>query len=263
MNTKRARSERLADIVWGAASIGTFLLLWYFVTRGTRLGTLIPGPHIIIISLFKGIFGQVGRHSIVMHAVYSLIRVMAGFALGSALGIVVGLIMGWSRVAEAIIAPLYRIIRPIPPIAWIPISIIWFGLGESAKIFLIFLSSFANVTLNAWAGSRNVERELIGAAKMLGANQRQVFFTIVLPSSVPQIFAGLQVAMSSSWSTVLAAEMVRSSEGLGWMIVAGMENSDIVQILTGIVAIGVVGFLLANIMRKLEAVLCRWNKSDG
>jgi ABC-type nitrate/sulfonate/bicarbonate transport system permease component len=185
---------------------------------------------------------------------------MAGFIAGSVLGVTIGLVMGWSRTAEAVFAPLYRIIRPIPPIAWIPISIIWFGLGESAKIFLIFLASFANVTLNAWSGAANVDRQLLGAAKMLGANNRQLFFTIVLPSAVPQIFAGLQVAMSSSWSTVLAAEMVRSSEGLGWMIVAGMNNNDIIQILTGIVAIGVVGFLLANIMRKMEAVLCRWNR---
>ncbi len=159
--------------------------------------------------------------------------------------------------------PLFRIVRPIPPIAWIPISIIWFGLGESAKIFLIALGAFNNVTLNAWAGARDVDKQLVGAAEMLGANRRQIFFTIVLPASVPQIFAGLQVAMSSSWATVLVAEMVRSSEGLGWMIVTGMANNDMVQILSGIVAIGVVGFVLANIMRKMETVLCRWNRSNG
>lgn len=97
---------------------------------------------------------------------------------------------------------------------------------------------------------------------MLGAKQSQLFFTIVLPSSVPQIFAGLQVAMSSAWATVMAAEMVRSSEGLGWMIVTGMNNNNIDQILTGIVAIGIIGFILAVLMRKAEEVLCRWNRSS-
>ena len=261
MKPKRAISDNLSVVIWGSASIGAFLAVWYAATHATRLGALIPGPDVVILSLFKGIFGKVGRHSILVHVAYSLARVMGGFLLGGGLGIALGLIMGWSRVAEAVFAPLYRIVRPIPPIAWIPISIIWLGLGESGKIFLIFLASFANVTLNTWAGARDVDRQLVGAAKMLGANQRQIFFTIVMPSAVPQIFAGLQVGMSSSWSTVLAAEMVKSSEGLGWMIVTGMENNDIVQILTGIVAIGVVGFLLANIMRKLEAVLCRWNRS--
>ena len=177
------------------------------------------------------------------------------------IGVILGLGMGWSKTIEAIFSPLFRIIRPIPPIAWIPISIIWLGLGEDAKIFLIFLASFSNVTLNAWSGAKSVDPALIGAAEMLGANRVQIFFTIVLPASVPPIFAGLQVALSSSWGTVLAAEMVRSSEGLGGMIVSGMNNNDMVQILVGIVTIGIVGFFLAVIMRKVENVLCRWNKS--
>ena len=261
MKPKSLLSDNLAAVLTGAASIGSFLLLWHLSVKWTSLAALIPGPYDVLAALFRGIVGKVGRHSILMHALYSLGRVMAGFFLGSLLGVVLGLVMGWSRMAEAVFQPLYRIIRPIPPIAWIPISIIWFGLGESAKVFLIFLSSFSNVTLNAWSGARDVDRQLVGAAKMLGANQRQIFFTIVMPSAVPQIFAGLQVAMSMCWATVLAAEMVRSSEGLGWMIVTGMTNNDIVQILSGIVAIGVVGFILANIMRKLEAVLCRWNRA--
>ncbi len=261
--TRKQKRLDPAVIIPGAASILTFLLVWMLVTKTTRLGALIPSPDVVIISLLKGLVGKVGRHSILMHAAYSLARVMTGFLIGSALGVAVGLGMGWSRAFEAIVQPLFRIIRPIPPIAWIPISIIWFGLGESAKIFLIFLAAFGNVTLNAWSGARDVDKTLIGAARMLGASPRQIFTTIVLPSSIPQIFAGLQVAMSSAWGTVLAAEMVRSSEGLGWMIVTGMANNDMVQILSGIIAIGVVGFILANIMRKLEAVLCRWNRSDG
>lgn len=261
MKRKSLLSENMAAALTGVASVGTFLILWHLAIVGTELGKLIPGPVDVLAALFRGIIGKVGRHSVLMHAAYSLGRVMAGFLIGSALGVILGLTMGWSRMAEAIFQPLYRIVRPIPPIAWIPISIIWFGLGESAKIFLILLSSFANVTLNAWSGARDVDPQLVGAARMLGASQRQVFFTIVMPSAVPQIFAGLQVAMSMCWATVLAAEMVRSSEGLGWMIVTGMTNNDIIQILSGIVAIGVVGFVLANIMRKLEAALCRWNKS--
>ena len=195
------------------------------------------------------------------HVGYSLMRVMIGFVIGSVAGVALGLLMGWYRIAEAIFNPLFRIIRPIPPIAWIPISIIWFGLGENAKIFLIFLASFANTTLNSMAGAKNVDPEVVNAARMLGASEGTVFMTVVLPASVPSIFAGLQVAISSCWATVLAAEMVRSSEGLGWMIVAGMNANDMIQILTGIVMIGVVGYLLAIIMRKTEEVLCRWNRS--
>lgn len=261
MTKKSVFSEKSVSAICACISIGMFLLLWYWGTASTELGTLVPGPIEVIKAIGEGMVGKVGRHSIFLHAGYSLMRVMIGFAIGSIVGIICGLLMGWYKIAEAIINPLFRIIRPIPPIAWIPISIIWFGLGENAKIFLIFLASFANTTLNSLAGAKSVDPEIVNAAKMLGASERQIFTSIVLPASVPSIFAGLQVAISSSWATVLAAEMVRSSEGLGWMIVAGMNNNDMIQILSGIVMIGVVGFILAIIMRKAEDVLCRWNKS--
>ena len=199
----------------------------------------------------------------IMHVVYSLLRVMAGYFIGAAVGVVLGLSMGWSRLVEAVFSPVFRIIRPIPPIAWIPISIVWIGLGEGAKVFLIFLASFCYVTLNAWSGAKNVNPEYIDAARMLGAGKRKILFTVVLPATIPPIFAGLQVALSSCWATVLAAEMVRSSEGLGWIIIAGMNNNDMIQIMTGILAIGIVGMLLSTIFRKVEARLCRWNRSEG
>lgn len=254
-------SERISSALAAGLSIGLFLLLWQWGTQATELGRMIPGPVSVISAVAEGIVGKVGKHSIMAHVGYSLMRVMIGFAIGSVAGVALGLLMGWYRVAEAIFNPLFRIIRPIPPIAWIPISIIWFGLGENAKIFLIFLASFANTTLNSMAGAKNVDPEVVNAARMLGAGEGTVFMTVVLPASVPSIFAGLQVAISSCWATVLAAEMVRSSEGLGWMIVAGMNANDMIQILSGIVMIGLVGFLLAIIMRKMEEVLCRWNKS--
>ena len=222
---------------------------------------MIPGPVEVLKAVGAGIVGKVGKHGILAHAGYSLMRVMIGFTIGSIAGVALGLLMGWYPMADAIFNPLFRIIRPIPPIAWIPISIIWFGLGENAKIFLIFLASFSNTTLNSLSGAKSIDPEVVNAARMLGAKESQIFMTIVLPASVPAIFAGLQVAISSSWATVLAAEMVRSSEGLGWMIVAGMNNNDMIQILSGIVMIGVVGYILAIIMRKAEEILCRWNKS--
>lgn len=258
----KSKKDTLLSVVCAVISIGTFILIWQMATNGTTLGQFISGPWVVLKSLIAGTIGKVGQHSIAVHAVYSLGRVLIGYILGSAVGILLGLLMGWYPVIRAIFWPIYSIIRPIPSIAWIPISIIWFGLGEDAKIFIVFISSFANLTLNAYSGAKNTDMELIGAARMLGAKQSQLFFTIVLPSSVPQIFAGLQVAMSSAWATVMAAEMVRSSEGLGWMIVTGMNNNNIDQILTGIVAIGIIGFILAVLMRKAEEVLCRWNRSS-
>ena len=126
------------DILCGTVSIAAFLLLWYCGTNGTELGQLMPGP----IPVFKSFFayllgGQVGRHTLIVHVGYSLLRVLIGYAIGAVIGVILGLGMGWSKTIEAIFSPLFRIIRPIPPIAWIPISIIWLGLGEDAKIFLL------------------------------------------------------------------------------------------------------------------------------
>ena len=252
-----------AELLCGIVSIGAFFCLWHFGVQG-ELGKLMPGPIPVIQLFFKILFGgTIGSDTLIVHTAYSLMRVMIGYFLGAIVGVVLGLSMGWSRLIEAIFSPIFRIIRPIPPIAWIPISIIWIGLGEDAKIFLIFIASFCFVTLNAWSGAKNVDEELIYAGQMLGADKRQLLFTVVLPATIPPIFAGLQVALSSCWATVLAAEMVRSPEGLGWIIIAGMNNNDMVQIMTGILAIGLVGLLLSTIFRKVEAKLCRWNKSEG
>ncbi len=247
----------------GAAllSIGAFLLLWHLGTNGTELGKMMPGPGKVLSSFFGTFSRPIGRYSILGHIGWSLSRVLIGYALAAAVGISLGTFMGWNKTAAAIFNPIYQMIRPIPPIAWIPLTILWFGLGESAKYFLIFLAAFNSITLNAYEGARSVDKTLIGASKMLGANDVQTLFTIVLPSSVPAIFAGLQVAVSVAWATVVAAEMVRSTEGAGWVIINGQEMNNTTQILVGIVAIGVVGFLLAVLMRKLEEKLCRWSKS--
>lgn len=248
----------------GAAifSIGAFLLLWHFGTDGTELGKMMPGPGAVISGIFRTFTNPIGKYSILGHIGWSLSRVLVGYALAVVAGITLGTFMGWSKTAAAIFNPIYQMIRPIPPIAWIPLAILWFGLGESGKYFLIFLAAFNNITLNAYDGARSVDQTLIGASKMLGANNVQSLFTVVLPSSVPAIFAGLQVAVSVSWATVVAAEMVRSTEGAGWIIINGQEMNNSTQILIGIVAIGVVGFLLAILMRKLEEKLCRWSKSS-
>jgi NitT/TauT family transport system permease protein/sulfonate transport system permease protein len=247
----------------GAAllSIGAFLLLWHLGTNGTELGKMMPGPERVITGVFDTFTHPIGKYSILGHIGWSLTRVLVGYAMAVVAGISIGILMGWSKTAAAIFNPIYQMIRPIPPIAWIPLAILWFGLAESSKYFLIFLASFNNITLNAYDGARSVDKTLTGASKMLGANNIQTLFSVVLPSSIPAIFAGIQVAIGVAWATVVAAEMVRSTEGAGWVIINGQEMNNTTQILVGIVAIGVVGFLLAILMRKLEERLCRWSKS--
>lgn len=260
MKTRFRGASRYEKSICAVLAIAAFLLIWELVVRFTSVGDIISGPITVLTKTFQSIVEPIGTHTIQGHILWSLSRVLVGFAIGSVLGVLLGVTMGWYKPVEAIFRPLFEMIRPIPPIAWIPLAILWFGLGETTKYFLIFLAVFCNVTMNAYSGAKSVDPVLIGAAKMLGANDRQIFLTIVLPACVPHIFAGLQIGLSSGWATVVAAEMVRSSEGVGWVIVKGQDLNNPLQILVGIVGIGVIGYILAIAMRAVEAKLCVWSE---
>ena len=245
----------------GTLAIACFLSVWFFATReGTTLGKLMPNPAEVASRLMEATYEKIGPMTIWGLLWNSMRRVLVGFCIASVSGILLGLAMGWNRTCEAIFRPIFELLRPIPPLAWISLAIVWFGLGEGGKYFIIFVSGFSNVTINVYTGAKAVDPELIGAAKMLGCSNRRIFTSIVLPSSVPYIFTGLQIAISSSWAAVVAAEMVRSTNGIGWLITAGQSIGDMGQVMVGIIVIGVVGFLLATIMRGVESKLCAWSR---
>lgn len=243
-------------------SIGTFLVLWAIGVHFSEIKVVMPGPWAVIVEFFDSFINPIGRHTMVVHILYSLMRVIPAYIVGSITGIGLGILMGWFRPINSILRPVYELIRPIPPIAWIPISIVWFGIGEGSKWFLIFLAAFVPVTLNSISGAKSVDPLLVKCGEMLGASKKYIFKSIVLPYSVPYIFSGLQVGLAGSWATVVAAEMIRSSEGVGWIIISSMDTNDVTQSLVGIMGIGIVGFLLAIIMRKVEDKLCAWTKRE-
>ena len=249
--------------VMTVVAFASLLIVWEAVARFTNAKMLLPPASEILWKFLESFTVPIGRHTMLVHIGVSLYRVGVAFFFATIAGIALGVSMGYSNTVEAIIKPIFEFIRPIPPLAWIPLSILWFGLGDTGKFFIIFLGCFCFITVNTYDGAKNVDPELIGAARMLGANERQVFFEIVLPSSVPYIFAGLQIAVTAGWSAVVGAEMIQSNEGVGWMIVRGMNTGNTVQIMVGIVAIGIVGFILANLTSALERRLCAWNEQKG
>lgn len=243
--------------------LAALLLVWDIAVRFTDLGNLFPSPISVAGGLFQSFYEPLGHYTILIHLQFSMIRVLTGFALGSGVGLLFGLLIGRSQMAEAIVRPLFEIIRPIPSVAWIPMAIIWFGIGDESRIFIIFMAAFANMVQNVYTGARRVDKELIGVAQMLGANGWKTYLYVVLPSCVPFIFAGLHVALATSWMAVLAAEMIAATEGVGFVITAGQEEANMVQVLVGIVVISLVGLLLASIMHKIETILCRWRKKGA
>lgn len=256
--SKILSNEKVQNIIWGTAGLLFVLIIWQLSVAFTTMGRVIPGPFEVFKSLFSYIFKPMGKYTLIGHTLVSLTRVLVGFTLSAVCGIILGIGMGCSEKINAIVRPIFHMVRPIPGVAWIPIAILWLGIGEEAKIFIIFMGGFAQVVLNTMDGARRVDPTLLGAARMLGANKRQEFFKIVLPYSVPYIFAGLQISLSTSWMAVLAAEMVSSYKGSGWIIITGMNNGDTVQILIGMISIGVVGLMIAFIMRIIERLLCSW-----
>ena len=259
---KMTVSEKAEKSVYAALAIATFFLAWAFITTFTAAGETTPGPIQVIKLLFTSFFEPIGRYTIYGHLYFSLRRVLVGYTVAAVAGIVVGIAMGTSRYAEAVIKPLFELIRPIPPIAWIPLVILWFGVGELPKYAIIFIGSFTNITLNAYTGAQRVDPTLIGCARMLGTSDRDIFLRVILPSSLPQIFAGMQVALSTAWMAVLAAEMVGAQEGCGWIILRGSDTTNIPLVLVGMVVIGAVGLVLATLMRETERRLCSWNRMD-
>jgi len=256
-------SEKTHVIISAGTAIVGFLIVWELVARFTSAKMFLPPATEIMVAFLKSFVDPIGKYTIPFHIGISLYRVFVAFSIATVAGIFLGVFMGYSKLFEAIFKPLFEFVRPIPPLAWIPMSILWFGIGDESKWFIIFLGSFAFITVNTYDGTKNVDLTLMGAARMLGANERQVFTKIVLPSAIPYIFAGLQIAVTAGWSAVVAAEMIRSDEGVGWLIVTGMNSGNTVQTMVGIVAIGAIGYILATLMAALERRLCRWNQQQG
>ncbi|MCI8846718.1 MAG: ABC transporter permease [Lachnospiraceae bacterium] len=253
------KRESLRKSVWTIISLVTLFLIWYLGSRNEELGRLMPDPVEVLKFIAAGFVVPIGKKLLWEHILWSLSRVLIGYVLACIVGILLGFAASWFKVGEAVIRPFYLLLRSIPSLAWIPLAILWFGIGEKSKYFIIFITAVMIIMTNVMDGVKAVSPELLGVARMLGTKEKQLFVHVVLPCAVPQIFNGLQVAVGSAWAAVLAAEMVRSSEGVGWIILAGQSSMNMVQIFAGIVVIGMIGLLLALLIRAAERRLCAWN----
>lgn len=198
------------------------------------------------------------NESLWAHAGISLYRTLVGFACGVAVGVPLGLLTGYSYYGGAIASPIMAFLRPIPPIAFIPMVVLYFGLGELGKVVLIFWTSFNYVHVNAHAGAANVPIAYLRAARSLGMSRTQVFSRVVFPAAIPQIFTGLKVAMALSWAVVVAAELTGAQSGLGYMIADSAMTFRIPVVFIGIGLIGLIGLALNLAINALESWLVHW-----
>ncbi len=238
------------------ASILLFLGAWTYVSGSN--GGLIPTPKETFVRFIELLYKPVANGTIFVHTYVSLQRVLAAFFLASLFGVTLGILLGWNRRFDAFFGPIFEILRPIPPIAWIPLVILWFGIGETPKIVIVFIGSFVPVVLNTYSGIKMIDPLLISAGRVLGASDRQLLWDVAMPASLPAILAGMKTALGSGWMCVLAAEMVVAKQGVGFLIVRGMESGDSTLIIVCMMVIGIVSALISYSLSKFERVMCPW-----
>ena len=189
----------------------------------------------------------------------SVLRVLQGYLLASVLGIIAGILIGLSRHLDRLTELLIQIIKPIPPIAWIPLVILWFGIGESGKIFLIFLGGFFTILINVIDGIHQTDMKLIEVSKSMETPFFKHIFMMVIPSALPNIFTGLRTGLSSCWMCVVAAELVSSTTGLGYLIMNARQFGKTDVVIVGMLTIGIIGKIMDSLLKLIEKLIIRWN----
>jgi NitT/TauT family transport system permease protein len=190
----------------------------------------------------------------------SLRRVLLGFAIGVALAIPVGFLMGWYTVARGLVEPWVQFFRTVPPLALIPLVVVLFGIGESPKVFVIFVAAFLACVIATFQGVVDVDRTLLNAARVLGAPTRTIFARVVVPASMPYILVGMRVGLGSAWGTLVAAELVAAQEGLGYRMQNAQIYIDRPTIFAGLICIGVLGLVMDRLLLLAERRLTNWQE---
>ena len=257
MNTKK---KKIRNTILSIASIVLFLGGWWLLTSGLHIysATTLPSPQKVLTTLITKLSDpNPDGATLLQHILVSFKTMMIAWVLGAVVGIPLGMLMSWLKPVDLFVRPLFDLIRPIPGLAWIPVFITLLGIGESSRIAVLFIASLIGNILNSYAGIRQTKAVHFWVGQTFGATDAQLFFTVAVPSALPMVMTGLRVTMGSCWMCIVAAEMLASNEGLGYMIqqARGTFRPDI--IITGMIVIGLIGTLLNAMLSALEKVVLR------
>ncbi|EEX0735512.1 taurine ABC transporter permease TauC [Escherichia coli] len=245
-------------------SIGTLAVLltvWWTVAALQLISPLfLPPPQQVLAKLLT-IAGPQGFMDATLwqHLAASLTRIVLALLAAVVIGIPVGIAMGLSPTVRGILDPVIELYRPVPPLAYLPLMVIWFGIGETSKILLIYLAIFAPVAMSALAGVKSAQQVRIRAAQSLGASRAQVLWFVILPGALPEILTGLRIGLGVGWSTLVAAELIAATRGLGFMVQSVGEFLATDVVLAGIAVIAIIAFLLELGLRALQRRLTPWH----
>lgn len=243
------------NILVGALSIPLFVVAWEVIARsGIVNAVLFPPPSVVAVAVLEWV--RSGQFFLDLGA--SLYRVVTGFAVGAVLGIALGVLTGQFALISSLLSPLFHILRPIPPIAFVPIVILWFGLSETGKLFLVVWGVFFTVWLSTHIGVQKVDRGLIRAAQMLGTPRRQMLQEIVLLGALPYIVVGLRTAISISFYTLVAAELAGAFAGIVYRIEIAQQNLQTGQVMCGLAALGLMSFIADRLFAAVAERTVWW-----
>lgn len=244
----------------GSATVGVLLLAWYVLTMVT--GTIdtgrFPSPDDVWLAGQQIVLKGYANGRLHVHILHSLKLVAMGFVFAVSVGVPLGLLMGWSRRAEALINPIFLLIRPIPPLAWIPLAILWLGLGDAAKIMVIFFAAFVPAVINTYTGVRNIGTPIVEAARMLGTPRIALVAEVLVPAALPSIFTGLRLALQASWTTLVAAELVGAIAGLGRILNVAQQDIYPGMILFAMIWVAVLGYATTRLLAYAEDRAMPW-----
>ena len=245
---RKASWPSLTSVLLPLLVATAFLLSWEGAVRLSG-SDLFPRP----IEVARGIVELIEKGLLVKYIVASLFRVAWGFFLAVLLGVPFGLLLGWFGWAFKAFNPMIQVLRPISPIAWIPVAILWFGVSDAAPVFLIFLASVFPITVSATAAVQNMQLVYLRAARNFGLTRMQLFRRVILPATLPQIITGVRIALGVAWLVVVAAEMIAVNSGLGFLIIdARNAGKRYDLVVAGMVMIGLIGLVLDLLVRRLE-----------
>lgn len=234
------------------------LLLWEILGRAGYINpTILPTPG----KIFEACIKLINKGRLQADILISLRRVMEGYLIGAFLGIVVGVGMGMFPTLENLMSLITGLLRPIPIVAWVPVLILWMGIGEASKVTVIAIGSFWPVLLNVTDGIRNVDVKYKEVAQVFVKPKRIELFRVILPAALPMIFTGLRISVGTAWVSVIGAELIASSSGLGYLIQYSRELSQPANMLVGVFAIGVIGLLINKLIVVIEKYALHWNRN--
>jgi ABC-type nitrate/sulfonate/bicarbonate transport system permease component len=245
-----------------AAAIAVWLLLWWAVVRLFDVSPdFLPSPEAVIRKIWQLNFQTVGEGTLWLHIATSLWRFSLGFLVAMTVGVTLGFLMAYFRPVDYIVTPLFELMRYVPPIAWAPFAILWFGASLGSQTFVIFVSAFPPILMNAYKGIKMVDPSLINAARSLGASPRTILLEVGLPSSIPVLITGLRIGLANAWMALVAAEIVAGAgvhNGLGFLILVGQQTLQANVSIAAMVLIGLVGAAVDFVIRYVERRFLVW-----